>query len=245
MNVFLYFPDIFDEDKKVLNSFKEILLLSKKKGFNIYYSEQNLIDFKRLNDGMNIYLTGEINVLRQFLHNSRARNINHNPKSTIYNRWNLKKFEVFPCDEILSNIAEGKYLDSNYKCILVNLEDAIETCRNNILIFRDCIHLDYPDFFVKIDFVTNFVEFCEWLKTKHIKVFSLRDETRFQKKSSIIVKGATVFFEDREKRYWHLDTLHDYIEYEVYDSHGIHIATADEEGNLDANGKVKGRSINL
>ena len=136
------------------------------------------------------------------------------------------------------------YRNLDFKYLLINLENSIECCRNKLLIFRDCKHLDYPDHFIKVDFVTNFIEFNEWIKTNHVKTFSIRDAKRFQKRSEIIVKGATVYYEVSSKRYWHLDTFHDYIEYEVYNEQGVHIGISDENGNFKEEAKA-GRKINL
>lgn len=246
MNLYFHFPEILDEDKKVINYFTEILITIKKHShFNIYYSEDNLKKYKEINEDLNIYLTSEIKIIRQFLSSQKVLKMNTVSTPIIYNRWNLKKYEVNICEESLIIIAENLYRDATYNYMLLNLENGIETCRNKILVFRDSKHLDYPDYFVKIDYVTNSVEFTEWLKTGHIKEFSLKNENRFQKKSSINVKGATVFYELETKRYWHLDTFHQYIEYEVYDSTGLHIATANEKGEINIGGKKKGRGITV
>ncbi len=246
MNVYFHFPEIIDEDKKVINSFIDILMFTKKNpDFKIYYSEPNLNRYKEINEELEVYLTSEIRIIRQFLNSQKALKIAITSTATIYNRWNLTNYKVSNCEESLITIAEKLYLDSNYNYILLNLENGIETCRNKILVFRDCKHLDYPDYFVKIDYLTNSVEFTEWLKTGHIKEFSLKNENKFQKKPSINVKGATVFYELENKRYWHLDTLHHYIEYEVYDSTGLHIATANEKGEINIDGKKKGRGITI
>lgn len=246
MDVFFHFPEDLDENKNIISSIKDILMFLKKNpDCNLFYSADNINEFKNSNEETEVYLTDEIKILRQFFHSSRVKKISHTTSSTIYNRWNLKLFKVSPCDETLSNIATKKYLDADYNCILINLESGIDFCRSKILIFRDCIHLDYPDHFVKIDFVTNYVEFQEWFKTNHVKTFSLRDESKFQKMSSIKIKGATAYFEKSQNRYWHLDTLHNNIEYEVYNSLGIHIATADENGTLNLQGKVNGRTITI
>jgi len=246
MNVYFHFPEIIDENKKVINSFIEILMFTKKNSdFKIYYSESNLNRYKKINEELEVYLTSEIGIIRQFLNSQRALKLGITSTATIYNRWNLTNYQVSNCEESLIAIAEKLYLEPSYNYILLNLENGIETCRNRILVFRDCKHLDYPDYFVKIDYLTNSVEFKEWLKTGHIKEFSLKDENKFQKKPSINVKGATVFYELESKRYWHLDTLHNYIEYEVYDSTGSHIATANEKGEINIAGKKKGREITI
>lgn len=247
MDLYFHFPEAFDEERKIINSFKEIVMSAKKNSeYKIYYSESNLNDYKNLNQESGIYLTDDIKVIRQFLSSQKAfkveKKINN---STIYNKWNLTKFEVQSCEDSIALISERLYSDSNYKYILLNLENGIETCRNKILVFRDCKHLDYPDYFVKIDYVINHTELIEWLKTNHVKDFSLKDESKFQKKPSINVKGATAYLEIATRRYWHLDTFHKYIEYEVYDSDGIHIATANENGEINVEGKENGRKITI
>lgn len=246
MNLYFHFPEILDEDKKVINYFTEILITVKKHSdCNIYYSEDNLKKYKEINEELEVYLTSEIKIIRQFLNSQKVLKMKTVSTPTIYNRWNLDKYEVNSCEESLIIIAENLYKDPKYNYILLNLENGIETCRNKILVFRDCKYLDFPDHFVKIDYVVNNIEFEEWLKTSSIKEFSLKNEDKFQKKPSINVKGATVYYELENKRYWHLDTFHEYVEYEVYDSDGIHIATANEKGEIDIKGKKKGREITI
>ncbi|HAY3539485.1 TPA: hypothetical protein JRX35_001896 [Elizabethkingia anophelis] len=246
MNVYFHFPEAFDEDKKIINSFTEILMLTKKHSdFKIYYSESNLNIYKELNADAEIYLTEEIKIIRQFLSSQRAVKMDISNVQTSYIRWHLTNYKAYNCEEALISIAEKLYLNSNYNYILLNLQDGIESCRNKILVFRDSMHLNYPDYFVKIDYVINDVEFAEWLKTSSVKEFSLKDENKFQKRPEITVKGATVYYEIKNDRYWHLDTFHDYIEYEVYNSDGIHIGTANDKGEISIEGKKKGRTITL
>ncbi|MCT3756873.1 hypothetical protein BAX96_16305 [Elizabethkingia anophelis] len=246
MNVYFHFPEAFDEDKKIINSFTEILMLTKKySDFKIYYSESNLNIYKELNAEAEIYLTGEIKIIRQLLISQRAVKMDISNVQTSYIRWHLTNYKAYYCEEALISIAEKLYLNSNYNYILLNLQNGIESCRNKILVFRDSMHLNYPDYFVKIDYVINDVEFAEWLKTSSVKEFSLKDENKFQKKPSITVKGATVYYEIENKRYWHLDTFHNYIEYEVYNDDGIHIGTANEKGEISVEGKKSGRTITL
>lgn len=244
MNIFLQFPVEFDEDKKIISSFVDIMKLSNELKFNIFYSAENLKNLNEVNAEAEIYLTSDLAILRQFIFSSRATNINFIPNEIQYIKWNLDKFSTEYADNLLAHLATKLYGNTNFEYLLVNLEYSIESCRNKLLIFRDCKHLDYPDHFIKIDFVTNFIEFKEWVKTNHITKFSIRDEKFFQKRPEIIVKGAIVYYEIQSKRYWHLDTFHEYIEYEVYNDQGIHIGTSDENGIFKENAKT-GRKIEI
>lgn len=246
MNAYFHFPETFDEDKKIIKFFTEIVMLTKKySDFKIYYSESNLNDFKKLNEEAEVYLTSDIKIIRQFLGSQRAVKMDITNVQTSYIRWHFTNYKVNCCEEVLIAIAEKLYLNSNYNYVLLNLENSIESCRNKILVFRDSMHLNFPDYFVKIDYVINDIEFAEWVKTSSVKEFSLKDQNRFQKRPSIIVKGATVYYEIENDRYWHLDTFHQYIEYEVYDNEGIHIGTANEKGEINVEGKKKERTITL
>ena len=246
MNVYFHFPEAFDEEKIIINSFMNIVMFAKKHSdFKIYYSESNLNEFKKVNEEAEIYLTSDIKVIRQFLSSQKAFKIDIANTQTIYTRWHLTKYKVTCCEETLIAISEKLYLNSDYNYILLNLENGIESCRNKILVFRDSKYLNYPDYFLKIDYVINDIEFTEWVKTNSIKGFSLKNEHKFQKKPSITVKGATVYYEIENDRYWHLDTFHQYIEYEVYNSDGIHIGTANEKGEINIEGRKSGRMITL
>ena len=93
-----------------------------------------------------------------------------------------------------------------------------------MLLDLDAKHLDYPDNFVKIDFQTTTLE-LEKRISAHKIAFSLEDTNRFQK-TTFREKGALIYFERATNRYWHLDTLHTFVEIEVYDRDGNHIGTA-------------------
>ncbi|HBW80734.1 MAG TPA: hypothetical protein DEF78_11645, partial [Sphingobacterium sp.] len=192
-----------------------------------------------------IYLVNEVKIIRQFLSSSRAIPVKKTDPKIQYLQWSLTDFKANYCGELLSNIAENKYSNNNYHFILINLSESITPCRGKILVFRDSYQNDFPDYFVKIDYLENEIEFDEWLKTNNTKGFNLRNNPAFQKMSSIAVKGAIVYLELKTQRYWHLDTFHDYKEYEVYDSTGKHLATADENGKLNFDGIVLDRFINI
>lgn len=246
MDLYFQFPQILDENKNVLNTFKDILTLIKNKSdISLYYSEKNLNDFKSVNEETEVYLTDEIKIIRQFLFSSRANKVETNNDGVSYLQWNLDLFTTLPCEAVVTKIAKLLYKEPTYLYSLINLEFAIQTCRNQILVFRDSKHLNLPDYFVKIDFVNNINGLKDTLKLKNIIVFSLENNNQFQKVSSIYVKGAICYFEKNENRYWHLDTFHNYVEYEVYDNNGKHIATADESGNLNFDNKKEGRKIYL
>lgn len=248
MDLYFHFPCVFDDDRKIINSFQNILRYVKSyPDYKIYYSDSNIRNYKNLNDESGTYLTDDIKIIRQFLSSRRAFKIEEEVRVSEINyyQWNLENFEVKVCENALILISTKLYVDLHYKYILLNLENGIDSCRNKILVFRDCKHLDYPDNFIKIDFVINYIELVEWLKTNHITEFSLKDENRFQKKPSIRVQGVTVYLEIHENRYWHLDNFHNYVEYEVYDSNGNHYATANESGELDLRGRISGRSITI
>ena len=244
MNVFLQFPIDFDENKIIISSLIKILKFSNKEGYNIFYSAEDIKKLIDLNEEAEIYLTSDLKILRNTLYSYRANNINFSPNEIIFLKWNLDAFSTEYSNDLSAYLASKLYEDPDFKYLLVNIENSIESCRNKLLIFRDCKYLDYPDYFIKIDFVTNFIEFKEWIQTYHIKNFSLRNSAIFQKRPEVIVKGATVYYEIATKRYWHLDTFHNYIEYEVYDDRGFHLGTADENGNFTANAK-SGRNINI
>jgi len=246
MNLFFQFPDIFDEYKAVLNAFKDIVNFTKDNSeITFYYSDINLANFKANNEEIGFYLTDEIKIIRQFLFSSRAKKSVILNNQVIYIQWNLDRFQTYTCENNISFIAEKLYNDSDYPYILVNFEAAVETCRNKILVFRDLKHLNYPDYFVKIDFVRNFEELKSSFEAYDVRVFSLDDKNRFERKPSILVKGAIAYFEKAESRYWHKDTFHDYLEYEVYNSDGFHIGTANEKGEINFGKKVADRKIVL
>lgn len=244
MNLFLQFPAIFDENQSIVKSLAAIQAkIKSNKTLELYYSKENLDEFIRYNQETETYLTSDIKLLRHYISSSNSYQISINTNEITYFQWNIDKYECQQCNSTLQKIAEEVYNNNQYKCVLINFNNTINACRNKILLFRDAKHLDFPDYFLKIDYVINEIELFEWLKTNHIQDFSLRNEQQFQKRPEIIVKGATVYYEEAEDRYWHLDTFHNYVEYEVYDGNGIHIGTADENGVLNTSKRKSGRKL--
>lgn len=246
MNIYLQFPENeIDKHKEIFSTFCEIVKICHEKKFKIHYSSSNIASFLQNNEEFDIYLTGEANIVRHLLspNYNKTELINFKNSGTYYYLVNFNDSNISYMNNILSQLSEKIYSNKNYDYILVNLDISEDKYKNQLITFRECEHLPYPDFFTKINFVKNKIDFLEWLKTLTYS-FSLRDESKFRKCSGNIVKGATVYNEISNNRYWHLDTLHDYVEYEIYDSQGNHIGTADENGIFKRN-PVSGRKITI
>jgi hypothetical protein len=237
MNVYIQFPDKFDESKSILTSFIQLCKASKdNKKINLFYSKNEVKDFIGNNEDSETYLIDEVKTFRQFMMSARTYDVfdKLNDSTISYIQWNFDNFSCLPCNSTLSALAERLYENSNYLYAFVNFEEAIKKCRTEILVFKDAKHISVlPNHFLNISDVTNFSEFDYWYQTNHITEFSLRHTDRFRKRSDLIMKGAVVYHEFDEDRYWHKDTFHHYIEYEVYDGNGDHLATANELGKID------------
>ncbi|WP_428069834.1 hypothetical protein [Chryseobacterium gambrini] len=230
MNIFIQLPEKFDEEKTILSDFISVCTKAKKEGFILHYSKPNVESFQNDNEECKVYLQSDIAIFRQLL--SRAKESAFISKP-LYIQWNLDEFKTFPCSESLQNIAHNLYNDTAYSYKFVNFGNSIKTCRDKILVFRDDKkEKEYTDYFLHIDFISDADEFDLWLKT-YSKAFNLFDKSRFQKRSELRMKGATVYLEYATEYYWHKDTFHHYIEYEIYDNGGKHIGTADENGKID------------
>jgi hypothetical protein len=230
MNIFIQFPENFDDEKTILNDFVSVSTKAKKESFTLHYSKSNVGSFQNDNEECKVYLQNDIAVFRQLL--SRAKETVFISQPT-YIQWNLDDFKFLLCSESLQNLAHNLYRDKDYPYKFINFGNAIKTCRDKILVFRDDKkEKKYTDYFLHIDFISDAYEFDLWLKTYN-RPFNLFDKSRFQKRSELRVKGATVYLEYATEYYWHKDTFHDYIEYEIYDNVGKHIGTADENGKID------------
>lgn len=241
MNVYLQFPNKFDESKSILTSFIQLCKESKSnKKIKLFYSQNEVLDFIGNNEDSETYLIDEVKIFRQFMMSARTYDIFEklNDPTISYIQWNFDCFSCQPCNGTLSYLCEKLYNDCSYSYAFVNFEQAIIKCRTEILVFKDAKHIsDLPHQFLSISDVTNFAEFNYWYQTNHITEFSLRHVDRFRKRSDLIMKGAVVYYEFDKDRYWHKDTFHHYIEYEVYDGNGDHLATANELGKIDFNKK--------
>jgi len=188
------------------------------------------------------------NIIRIFL-TKKSVDVNSHPlrKSDCkYVLWNFDKCPIVNDNphKLLVEITEHKYTYDNDECLLINVNKSIDSCRNVLLTFKDAKHIkDYPAPFVHIPYVVSQGELDLWLKTNHIKTFSLFDKSRFQR-TGRTYDAKPIFQEITTGNYWYLDNLHK-DEYEVFNPNCTHIGTANLEGNINPNSQVNGRRITL
>jgi hypothetical protein len=168
-------------------------------------------------------------------------------KASVYVQWNydLHTINTQP-PQLLIEVMERMLAYPQETCVVVNFNNSIPACREYFLLFKDAKHnKDYPSAFTKIPFVSDKDELELWLKTHHVTTFSLLDKERFRRTNKI-VQGALVYQEVQTKRYWYMDMFHkDEVEYEVFDARGNHIGVANSAGEIDPNGKVPSRIIDI
>lgn len=252
-NIYLFFPEteaqiLNDTTSTIIDTFYKISNKVKEKSdIRFYYDEENIQSFIELNKLAEIYLEKDANQLRFKLSKINSTNIKSNlynliDNESLYLQWNLDAFEANYCSNILKDIYERKTRNRENH-ILINFNNSIKFCRERLLLFKDSRkEKNLPKEFVHVDFVSDFEDFEVWLKTSHISEFTLLNKSIFKRTSSK-VKGAMVYEDLNTGYYWHLDTLHSYIEYEVYNNQKEHIGTANEKGELNKDNKVEGRSF--
>jgi hypothetical protein len=249
LNVFLFFPEtanqILDETSKdILSNFNKLLnRLKIETRVKLFYDSNNINSFIGLNDVIQIYLDKDIQLLRIKLSKNNAVNTletNIIENDCSYFKWNLDTFNVENIFNILREITERKIQFNEEKYILINFNNSIEHCRERILVFKDAKHLiEFPVNFIHIDFVSDFLEFEIWLKTNHIKEFSVLNKNKF-KRTSFVQQGKPVFESIENGFFWYIDNFHK-DEYEVFDSNRNHIGVADLMGELNTSKAIKGR----
>lgn len=249
LNLFLFFPEtdnqILNDNSKqiVLDFFKISNKIKKESEIKLFYDAENVASFFNQNKISQFYLDKEVNKVRIKLSKNNTIDIqtkNLIDKSCYYFQWNFDNSKVEYCFEILKEITERKTQFHLENYILINFNNSIEYCRERILVFKDAKHINnLPTNFIHIDFVSDFLEFEIWLKTNHIKDFSLLDKNKFRK-TSLIRQGKPVFESIETGCFWYLDNFHK-DEYEVFDSNKSHIGVADLNGKLDITEAKSGR----
>lgn len=256
LNVFILFSE--DEDaiyesiktQSIFDySIKETSLLLKQirqEGFKLYYDSENI---KRYFDICCNWGGAEIdkglNNLRYFL-SIKSIDINTKPLKDTSSKYVLWNFD-FSKDDIpltIAEITERKYRYEEEECILIDLQQSMNSYRDVLLAFKDAKHeKEFPAPFIRIPHIVDLGEFQLWVKTNHIKSFSLFDKSCFQKTNQTC-QGKPIFKEILTGHYWYLDNFHK-DEYEVFDTNYTHIGATDLQGNIKQNSKVNGRRIEM
>lgn len=259
VNVYILFPEHEEQIFSVIEThgkfdtyIKEAVCFFKtitKSGVKLYYDSENIAYYF---DTCSFFMddSNDINIgrdmFRRFL--SKA-SINVNTRllkdgACKYVLWNYDKSPnvVDPPHKILIEMTERKYQYPLEESVLLDSHNSLESCREVLLTFKDAKHKDEcPAPFVRIPHVLSQEELELWLKTNHIKSFSLFDKTRFQR-TGRVYHAKPVFQEIATRDYWYLDNLHR-DEYEVFNSSRNHIGTATLEGQMNPNSSVKGRVL--
>ena len=74
MNIFIQFPENFDDEKTILNDFVSVSTKAKKESFTLHYSKSNVGSFQNDNEECKVYLqsttltkeTGALNILGSY-----------------------------------------------------------------------------------------------------------------------------------------------------------------------------------
>jgi hypothetical protein len=163
-----------------------------------------------------------------FLWDGRAKNVRTSPAIAI--------------NKIFEKIEKLQVRDGYF--IIVSICNAINLDDLPLCIFKDSYRFSHlPDKFVHFPCISSVEELDLWLRTNHVKEFSLFNSSRFIR-TKFVQQGKPVFEERDTGYYWYLDNLHK-DEYEVFNSQYKHIATADLNGNLNYENKAEGRTIDL
>ncbi|MDX2283338.1 MAG: hypothetical protein NW241_04215 [Bacteroidia bacterium] len=198
-------------------------------------------------EALGVYFEDKIQQLRMAVGRT-ARDIQTAPlrltDGTNYFIWHLDRFAVNYAPPILAEAAERMQQYASEQYVLMLFAQALPRGRAFIPIFKDALHKpELPGTFTHLPFVTDAEELALWLATHHVKSFSLRDTTRFEK-TSHVKQGKAVYQERETSYFWHLDNLHK-DHYEVYDSRGSHLGEANLQGELNRSKAKPGRQIEL
>lgn len=221
-----------------------------KSGVKLYYDSENMDNYFTtcsIWDGAKNIDKGS-KLIRHFL-TLKSIDVNTRPLkdgACKYVLWNYDKspYVVDPPHKILIEMTERKYQYPQEVSVLLDSCESMDACREVLLTFKDAKHKEEcPTSFVKIPLVFSQAELELWLKTNHIKTFSLFDKSRFQR-TGRTYHAKPIFQEIETHNYWYLDNFHK-NEYEVFNPNCEHIGTATLEGKMNPDSQVDGRTITL
>lgn len=260
VNVYVLFPENDDQIYSTIETqvkfdtfIKDSVGLFKsitKSGVKLYYDSENMNHYFAtcsIWDGAK-YIDKGSKLIRHFL-TLKSIDVNTRPlkdRSCKYVLWNYDKSPnvVDPPHKILIEMTERKYQYSLEDSVLLDSCNSLEACRGVLLTFKDAKHKEEcPASFVRIPHVLSQAELELWLKTNHVKSFSLFDKSRFQR-TGRTYHAKPIFQEIGTGYYWYLDNLHR-DEYEVFNPNCDHIGTATLEGEMNPDSRENGRTITL
>lgn len=247
---FVYFPETDDEivrtNTNLINIFSSTVNFIKNKS-SVFYDEQNVETYLQKSQILGLYLSNPKEQIRIILHKIGAISLNNQKikqGECTYIIWNFDEIpQIKIAQNLIAEIAERHYQFPIEKHLLLNFQNSINACREQILVFKDAKHIKaLPKEFVKIDFITDVSELEIWLKTNDKQSFSLLDHNRFKRTSFPPQQGKPVFEEVSTGFFWYLDNFHK-NEYEVFNAQHEHIGVANMNGEVDYSRKVKGRTF--
>jgi hypothetical protein len=261
INVYVLFPEdemqILDtvENQNKYDTFVKNIVsilkgIHKNNDLKLYYDSSNIANYistcilwdetKNIKDGCDL--------IRHFL-TRKSTDVNTCPLKDSACKYVLWNYDKSPTVEdnpnnMLIEMTEREYKYPEEKSILLDACSSITPCRGVFLTFKDAKHIEeYPARFVRIPYVWSQSELELWLKTNHVKTFSLFDKNRFQRTGQTF-HAKPIFQEINTGNYWYLDNFHK-DEYEVFSANCQHVGTANLQGEMNPNSQVNGRVITL
>ncbi len=167
----------------------------------------------------------------------KIENLETNEYKANYFHWSPTQNIQLQKGDLLIEVVERKLLNSATQIALFELGHKIKQCfiikDEQDSKFRTSENLPI---LTKFDIFFDEENIQSWLPINSI-IFSLLDKNRFSK-TNHKYKGATIYKEIATDYYWYLDTFHDYVEYEVFNSNGKCIGVANSEGKIDSSDKT-------
>ena len=208
-----------------------------------YYDSDNIETFARKVHEMysDIYLDDSLTQLRRLL-GARSKNIKcgkglYQP-DCCYTLWNIYKSEFEIAPNLLKVLTEKKNEENEVDAYLLSFIKSDRYKRDVLPVIKDALHVAQMPKMTIVQYCHPIGSFVSIIRSeKTVRIFSLRDVTKFERTNYIYLPtGQRIYWERDKKRYWYYDFFHkdNYEHYEVFDDVTLrHIAEADINGNLD------------
>lgn len=243
------FFSIAENEIQYANFIKNLAQLTKEirqnKEATLFYDAQNIQTFiakcKTLQEGD--YLVDDEQLIRHLGLSREASDIQDETvrdTACVYFLWDFDKIKVENSPALLAEMAERIWSFPAEKYLLLNFQNALETTRKYLCVFKDALHeATLPATFAHLPFITDKAELELWLATNNEQHFSLLDRTRFRRTREV-QQGKPVFEEIKTGYFWYMDNLHK-NEYEVFNAQRKHIGVADLQGIVNFDEAKEGR----
>ena len=161
----------------------------------------------------------------------------------IYAGWDISCTEI-QVNRIISEVSEATLNEKLGKTVLVDMTNAYSTSRDAVHVIKDAVHIEGLPVMIVTPTVCSVADFAEWYASISNTEFTLKDKRKFEKTNFRWNKEA-IYKCLKTGYFWYFDYFHreNKWHFEVFDTTGIHLGEANENGVLKKETADKNKTI--